>query len=1280
MQLSSSAFRRLSLAFFLVFALWMGAANAQILTGTLSGTVTDASDAAVPGANVTVTNLGTGIDYKETTDSQGDFTITNLDNGNYKVTVEHAGFSKTVIETVAVFVSQTAKVNIKLQVAKTGTEIVVQAEQTQVQTESVEMKNTVANAELEDMPLPTRDPLDLVKSFAGVMTPNTTSVTGGDAFVHGLRGNTTNLTQDGINVQDNTLKDSAFFAISTPVVDTIEEINVTVGGVGTDAGFGSAQVSMVTKRGTNELHGSAYWFQRTSFLNANTWFNNATDVKTPFQLQNRIGVTLGGPWVIPKIYHGKNKTFFFFAYEAYREPRSAPVERTVMTTSAEQGLFTYTPSGGSPTTVNLLNIGTIGTTGIKPAVNATTMGIYQKIVPQSGYTNAGCGGGDTVNFSCLSFNESGVNNIGYWTTRIDHQITSKNNFEFVWNRANYLSSPDFLNGNQPPFLDSPYSGGQVSTREVFAWALQTTISSSQTNEVRIGYQHAPVAFAYGNNFSETGGNQIAYTGITSPIQTSTSYPQGRNTPVRQYIDNYAWVKGSHQFRFGGEFRQVLATEFAGGLVFPRVTLGVNASNPDNLSTSTLPGISAAELTIANEEFEAVTGMLGSISQAFNHTSPTSGYVAGAQEQYTPNQDNMAFYGQDSWKVRRNLTIQYGVRWEYQGPYDARNGLVLLPQNNLSTLMGPTPITGSPIANLFQPGNLGGDMNPLLTLQGASNGQPVINRDLHSFGPFMGIAYSPGKDSKTVIRAGFSTHFVQDGLSFWQLASTENTGLFTTASNSVPTGVFSTSGIGAQLPTPIGGSFPVSEIANWLNFGGTTPELAYDKNLRTPYVFEWSFGLQRDLGKHWVGEARYVGNHAVKQYRLWNLNQLDLTNNGLEQTFLNAQNNLAINTANGKTGSFAFNSLPGQVATPILDTLFSGVATTSGYGSSAFITDLKENLIYTMFNSIRTSPTYRTNVMGANGLGAGNGIPLNFFVADPWVTSAFYANNASWSYFDGLELEIRRRFSGLTVQGNYTFSKVLADTPFAESSSENQNYQNLQNTGLDKFISGINVRHSVGVSFSYHLPVGRGQMFLASSNRLVNSIVGGWSLNGFTHWSTGAPFNLSSARATFGSGINSTPVIENMTQSQLQAQIGRYETPTGVYFLNPKSGLFTPTPGSSGSTANFCTTNAAGQITETAPCFAPAPPVGGLGNLSFNGLTLPHFFDQDLSMIKDTQIFERLKFQIRLEAFDVFNNVNFAGPQTSTDSTTFGQLTSTFDTARGGGVTSRIVQWAMRFQF
>ncbi len=1270
---SLSTGRLSALLLMFILLIFVSSASAQILTGTLTGTVTDSTEAVVPNAAVTVTSLTNGTVFKDKTDASGVYVFNALQNGFYKIEVEFAGFSKTEIERVEVFVSQTSRANLKLQIAKTGTEVVVEAQATTLQSDSAELKGSVEAVQLETIPLPTRNPLDLVKMFAGIMTPNITSVTGGDAFVHGLRGNDTNITQDGVNVQDSTVKTSAFFTLSSPVADTIEEINVSVGGIGTDGGFGAAQVSMVTKKGTNTYHGTVYWYQRTSFLNANTWFNNATGVKRPFQLQNHIGATIGGPASIPKLYNGKNKTFFFFAYEAYREPRSSPTIRTVETPSAEQGLFTYTPSGGSPTTVNLLNIGTIGNTGIKPAINPQSFPIYTSVVPQSGYTDAGCSSGDGVNIRCLSFNEAGVNNQDRYTVRMDQQLGQKNSIQFIWNRANFNTSPDFLNGNQPPFIGAPWSGGQISAREDFVGAWTTTITPSQTNEVRIGITHAPVAFAYGYNFADSGGNQILYSTVTSPVMTSTNFPQGRNSPIEQYIDNYGWVKGNHQMRFGGEYRKNVATSFLYNTVYPRTTLGTNASNPDNLSTATLPGISAAELTIANSIFVNDTGLLGSISQGFNHTSPTSGYVNGVPEQYTPIQQNFAFYGQDSWKVRRNLTFTYGVRWEYQGPYDARNGLVLLPQNNLAGLFGVTPITGSPVANLFQPGNVNSASDVLLTLQGGSNGQPVNKRDLNNFAPYGGLAYTPFADGKTVIRAHFAQHFVQDGFTFYTPASTANTGLFSTFSNNVPTGVYSNTGLPLPTPPAGAGGFPVSQLSNWLS--SQTSLTNYDPNLVTPYVLDYGFGIQRDLWKKYVMEVRYVGNHAVKQYRAWNINELNLNSNGLLNEFNNALNNLNIDVQHGLTGStatFANNNFPGQVATPILDKLFAGVAASAGYSSSTFITNLTQNNIQTMFNTIRTSPTYRNNVTGANGLGAANGLPLNFFVANPWANAATYYNNAGWSAYNGLEVEVRRRYSnGFFLLANYSFSKVLADTTFGESQTEAQNYQSLQNTGLDKFVSAINVRHSFGMTTSYPLPFGRGKKFGSGMNRALDYVVGGWTINGNTHWSTGAPLTISSNRFTNGSGISETPVLKNMTLQQLQNNIGVYRTPNGVFFINPTTGLFTIK--GSQSTANFCT---AGQTT---PCWGePAP--GGYGNMPYNAFEGPHFFDQDLSMIKDVQIFERLRFQARLEAFDVFNNANFAGPSNSTDSTTFGQLTSTFDTARGGGVTSRIVQWSIKFIF
>lgn len=381
-------------------------AAAQVLTGTLTGTVSDQTGAVIPGASVSVTDLGTGRQHQALSGDTGNFTVTNLPNGFYQVTIEVPGFDKFTVERVQVNVAQTAVVVAKLQVSSVGTEVVVTSEQSVVQTQSAELKNAVDRRQILDLPLPTRNPLDLVRTMAGIVTPTSSGIA--DAFVHGLRGNSTNITQDGVNVADNFVKTSSFFAISAPTVDTVGEFNVSVGGIGVDAGFGAAQVNIRTQRGQNDFHGSLFWFQRTNALNANTFSNNASGIERPFQLQNRVGASAGGPVYIPGLYNGKQRTWVFGAFEVFREPLSRERTRLVLTPSARQGLFTYTPtSGGGPQTVNLLSLGTIGTTGLTPSINSAVMNFYNSLVPTDPLTDAGCAGGDGVNIRCFRFNLPG---------------------------------------------------------------------------------------------------------------------------------------------------------------------------------------------------------------------------------------------------------------------------------------------------------------------------------------------------------------------------------------------------------------------------------------------------------------------------------------------------------------------------------------------------------------------------------------------------------------------------------------------------------------------------------------------------------------------------------------------------------------------------------------------------------------------------------------------------------------------------------------------------------
>ncbi len=1226
----------------------------QVVNGTITGSVVDPTDATVPAAAITIKDLGTGQTSKSATDERGFFSVGNLANGFFEVTVEKAGFSTVKIPQVQVFVGQTTRVNAKLELASTGDKIVVEAGVAVVQTDTAELKNTIDREQILNIPLPTRNPLDLVKSFAGIVSPTASSL--GDAFVHGLRGNATNLTQDGINVADNYVKTSSFYASTGPNVDAIGEFSVSVGGVGADGGFGAAQVSMVTQRGSNALHGSAFWFQRTNELNANTWFNNQAGIARPFQLQQRIGGNAGGPVFIPKVYNGKNKTFFFFAYEAYREPLSRGRIRTVLSDSARNGMFTYTPTtGGGPRTVNLLTLGTIGTTGITPAINPAVMGYYNKYIPNTGLTDAGCSSGDSVNIRCYAFNLAGRNVNDRYTIRADHQITQNHNLTFTYNQTNSLSTPDLLNAIEPQFPTSP-GGSQGGTRQLWVLALQSIFGADKTNEARVGLLRGPVQFNYPYTFNETGGAQLSTAGVLSnPVLTSTNLPQGRETPVFQVIDNFAMVRGQHAIRAGVELRRITANNFFYNSVYPIEQLGSNSANPDGLSTAVLPGISAGDLTRASTVFDTVTGLLSTVQQGFNHTSATSGFVAGKPRVTNPRQNNVAWYLQDSYKFRPNLTIQYGVRWEYQGVFDDRTGLVLLPQNGLQGVWGPTPV------GQFFTTQTNGATDVSLTVQGGAKG-PVYHPDRNNYAPFLGVAWDPFKDGKTSVRASLRNLFTQDGFTFFSPISTTNAGLFTTATNAVPTGIFNPSKL--QNPAAPVDLLPGSQKLNFAN-SNTQNLISVDPSLATPYVIEWNVGVQRQILKRTSLEVRYVGNHSVKQYRTWNVNELNLNNNGLLTEFTNAQKNLSLSQAAGKGNNFSNQGLPGQVALPVFDKLFSGIAAASGYANSTFVTNLQQNVVGTMFDSIRRSPTYRNNVT--------NNFPLNFFVANPWANQALTVDNSGWSYYDGLEMELNRRMSnGLVVQGTYTLSKVLTDTNFLTSQTEGQNYLSVLNRRLDKFRAGFDTTHSIAANFLYPLPVGRGRRFLAASPRWADYLVGGWSVNGFSRWTTGAPLTISTGRNTTGALVNATPILRNMTQQQLQQYVGVFRTGTGVFWLDPKSGLVTINANGS-STANICT---AGQTT---PCF-DYPQAGQYGNLQYNGLSGPRFFGQDLSLSKKTKIQEKVTMEIRLEMFNVFNNANFTGASLTTTSSTFGSLSGTLDTTRSGGVLSRTGQWSIRLTY
>jgi hypothetical protein len=382
--------------------------------------------------------------------------------------------------------------------------------------------------------------------------------------------------------------------------------------------------------------------------------------------------------------------------------------------------------------------------------------------------------------------------------------------------------------------------------------------------------------------------------------------QGREVTVNQIIENMAIPKGAHTFRLGADFQELFADTFNDAGIHPTVTLGSNSSNSTGISRDVLPNLPAgatgdAIVGRAANVFSDITGWLASASATFNVTSPDSGFVAGATRARIFKQRDLALYVQDQWRAKPNLSLNFGLRWDYQGVPTIPNGLAIQVTNvnDIFGVSGPN--------NLFNPNAAPGSQvtgtKATLDFVSGDTGKGLWNNDWNNFAPFFGFAYSPdfksgflskvfGQMGTSSFRGGYSISYLHDGFTVVSNAlgtGTTNPGLIQTSANNTPTGVLS--GGGVPLATPVF-RMPITDRQNFL--ANTNNSLwAITPDLRIPYVQQWSFGYEREITRNMAFEVRYVANHAVKVWRANNFNEINIFENGFLKEFTNAQRNLAL---------------------------------------------------------------------------------------------------------------------------------------------------------------------------------------------------------------------------------------------------------------------------------------------------------------------------------------------------------------------------------------------------
>jgi hypothetical protein len=1169
-------------------------AAAQV-TGRLTGTVADTSGAPIAGVEVKLLLTGQSRPVlTAVSTSDGIFNFSGIRPETYDVVVEAPGFRKETVRSVKIDPArETALPSIKLEVGALTETIEVNASVQSVQTGNAEITTTVTTEQLRKLPTIDRSPLLLVRTQAGVTNGR------GNTIINGQKTSFTNVTLDGINIQDNFLRDNALdFSPNLLLLDQVAEFTVATSNTNSAAGFGASQVTFVTPSGGNTFHGSAYWSNRNYKTSANTWFNNQRGIARPPLNENQIGGAIGGPVI-------KNKLFFYSNYELFRLRQQASVGRTILTTDARQGIYTYRDTSGVVRKANVLQLAGV-------SADPKIQQLLQQVPGQEKINNFTLGDSrqdllrNTGGYSFLTRSNRTRDNI---LGKVDYNLSTRHVFSgtVAWNRDildridstvinDYSTVPKVQNSDHRKFLSAAWRWNPVS---------------SLTNELRGGFNLSPALFIS----SEKPGSYLLG-GLIFSNPVNTYLPNGRYTNTYHVSDNANYTRGRHNIQFGFQMQKVRVNSYDSTGTLPVYTLGIGSGNT-GLAAAQLPGISAADLSGANNLLANLAGYVTSYTQTFNVTSRTSGYVNGAPKNFNFRLNNYAWYAQDTWKIIPGLSLNLGLRYDYYSPVDERDALFLLP--------------------VIQNGDIFGTMfsNATLDFAGSAVGRPWYHRDLNNFAPNVGLAWDLSGSGKTVLRAAYSISYVDDeNIQALNNSAVTNKGLV---------GISSSAGVTGLLRNSPSVAVPTFKVPRTLadNYAlDPTAALGLpDPNLRTPYVQQWSIGFQQQI-KGAVLEARYVGNHATKQFRAFDLNQIDIQSNGFLADFQRAYNNATLSLA--QTGRFD-PTYSGAGTQPL--TVFPKLPGGGSLTNPANVSLIQTGQVGQLANNYQNTKT--------NG-------SVNFY-RNPLILGANLMSNYSNARYDALQVDFRKQTNhGLYLQANYTYSKVLSDT-VGDGSNRFEPFLDNNNPGAERARTLNDLTHVFKANGAYDLPIGKGHRV---DWRPLSRVLSGWTMGSLMIWQSGTPFSILSARDTLNRSGRSTNNTANTTlnKSQLDELLQFRMTGNGPLIV-PNSALAPDgrAVGPDGA-APF-----AGQVFTN-------PGAGTIGALQRRMFSGPTDFNMDLSLIKQTRITERQSVELRMDAKNIFNHASFwVGTDQNINSTQFGRITSTF-------YDRRLIQFGLFYRF
>ncbi|MGA2271656.1 MAG: carboxypeptidase regulatory-like domain-containing protein [Bryobacteraceae bacterium] len=1208
------------------FVVLAGISYGQLPTSSVTGSVVDPEGLPVAGVKVTVANQGTNVGYETVTTSAGEYVVSGLAPGIYSVAVNQPGFRAFAALGNVLNVGAPLVVNVKLQLGSTSEKVEVEGSYERIDTTSAMISDVIQQRAVQTLPLNGRNPLNLIALEPGIVQGTHSNV---NTQVNGGRSNAANLTLDGIDINEISVPNAQKNVYNLNTAN-VQEFRVVTHNATAEFGKNSgANIAFASRSGSKDFHGDLYEYLRNPDFNANQWYSNAQNIAKPDYKLNQYGADMGGRFP-------GGKTFWFGSWQGQRFSVDMPGTPTVYTATARAGIFRYVAGtvngqtkaapalvdpttgallpgiqacGGSVTTnciasVSLASLGaTAATSAGGPYGLDTTMTKFFNATPLPNLYSAG----DGLNTAGYGWNRPTKDPQARFMGRIDHNFNKDNSvfFRFIISRDN-TALGDPINGTYEAFPGFPSQGTSVRKPANFAVNYRRVLTSHLVNSFAAGVARFQYAFPsdYTNSLFPTIPPYSVST-VTNPFANantgglSNQSGLSRTLTTLQALDNLSWEHGAHLVSAGFNFRfqrQNDSRSSVGG-IYGAPVVSFSGSVRDPALIMTLPtNISSTDLTNLKNGIDEIMGLASSQSM---------GYFASSMDSYTPSNlyirgermHQYDSYVQDQWRLRSNLSVSLGIRWEFNPPGTEARGLALRPNHRPDIWSASNPVVYSPASQFW-------DRN---------------NTD--ALGPRAAIAWNPFGDSRTVIRSGYGIYFdtintfqlvpfagVQPGASAACTVQVANTSQKTTAATPTPNCLPAANptapisqGYGIGLPQP---SVPPSSFLSPApSAKGVAPQAGeIDPNLKMPTVHEWNLSVQRDLGKSVVLEAAYLGSHGVHLPRGYDLNQLNINNGGYLQSFNTARSNY-INCANA-AGTATCGQAVGILQQILGSTLTTSTATTPLLNGSAA----------GLANTIDT--TYFSQMVATTG-------NPGFFRPNPQFGTLLYMDSSSSSSYNAMQVHLRRHESNLDFGVSYTFAKSIDDgsnDPVGSSSSGGVSSttapSDIHNFAMDRGRSDFD-RTQVLTGYSvWQIPVGHGRKWFPGMPAILNAVVGGWGLSGIVSWMSGEPFTISSGILT----------ADNIRSSRAQI-VG----PIPSFGLNPS------VPGNAGP--SWIPPSALPEINPTTSPFAiPAP--GSYGNQGRNIFVAPRFFNIDMTLNKHFSIRERWKMELRADAFNVLNHPNF----------------------------------------